>query len=566
MPRLEPRATAAARVRSVSVSESFGAERQVEATFFGDAAPGSVTLETLQDGVSAGTQTYDLAGGEEQGGFDLQTGPYRGRNSLAAELGRFKNANTFFTAKPAFDAELGDAYPSGAISTPGSSTESRARDALTTAGYNLVVYDGPGIYRGEPEQDTGDVDTLSFLQSTLLATGARYWITEDTVYIDGRALPAGFALPSSDAHLITAYSWRDEFALDGYDPATEPEPTPTDEELELPPEPDAEDYKSQCPDYSGQPPGYEPPEVTPEDGDGTFTYTMTAGTGDDLTRVTRTNTYDTGRLVRAEATEEGVINTPNGKVFALKTKNVTTARYHPLCPQAMVQQLDQTFVAPELTDLSGETSPTQIEQAEDLYNALLGKTNGDGLYLQSERVETFDYHLEGWLQKSLEVNRELSVLSYRAPATPSDDLTLNLSYNTRTRSLLWEPLPNGQWVSYTLERQTENVVVYETSPGSGGQPDTSAPATVQRVSRTTPSVQGGDQAPPQMNCPEPDPKPDKGYFWDFGDGSTKQGGPNEVHTYENDGVYSVSVIFTDAVGATYDASGTAATEANRAAE
>ena len=562
----EARATSPqGRVKAVSVSESYGSQRTVEATLFGSAAPSSVTLRALVDGVETDALSYALNGGEESGGYDLQTGPYAGRSSLQADLGRYQSVNTAYTVRPSYDSELADAYPSVAVPGNSSSTEERARAALSSAGYGLVVYDGPGIYRGEPESDTGDVETLALLQSTLLATGARYWITEDTVYIDGRALPTGFALPSADAHLRTGYTWRDEFALEGYEPGVDPEPTPTDEELELEPEPDVEDYLSQCPDYSGQPPGYEPPEPDPESGDGTFTYVMSAGEGDDRTRVTRTNVLGGGRLARAEATEEGFVNTPGGKVFQLKTKTVTTAKYHPLCPQAIIEQRDQTFVAPELSDLEGVGNAPEIEQAVDLYNALLDKANADGLYLQNERVETFSYHLEGWLQKSLEVNRELGVLSYRAPATPSEQITLDLSYNTRTRSLLWEPQPNGQWVSYTLERQTENVVVYETSPGSGGKPDTSAPATVQRVSRSTPSVQGGDQAPPQMNCPEPDPKPTRATFGTLATARTKQGGPNEMHTYGADGVYNVSVTFTDAGGATYDASGTAAT-GNRTTE
>lgn len=564
MPRYEASATTpAGRVKSASVSLAFGQAAQVSADVYGTVEPSSLTLSLLKDGVQDGSETYPLTG-DGSGGYDLRSGEYRGAQGPVADFGRYQSADSSVLAKPSYDADLGDAYPSATATTgTGGSTEARARTALSAAGFSLVLFNGPGIYRGEPETDSGDVETLSFLQSTLLATGARWWVEGTTFYIDGRGVSAFFGVPSSDNDILTGYSYREETSLPGYEPGVDPDPEPTDEELEgLPPEPIVDDYLSQCPDYIGTPPGYVPPEPTPEDVlSGVYEYVMEAGEGDDKTRVTRKNTYSAGILQSTEASEMGVISVPTGKEFRLRLKTTTTFIYHPDCPQAIVQQRDSTYVAPELSNIPGSATAPEVEQAADLYNALLAKANGDGLYLQSERVETLEYHLEGWLKRTLEVNRELNVLEYRAPATPTGQITLNLSYNTRTRSVVYEPQPQGQWATYTLERQTENVVVYETSAGSGGEPDTSAPATVQRVSRSTPSVQGGDQAPPQMNCPDPEPKPDTGYFWDFGDGTTVQSGPNEKHTYAADGIYNVSVILTKPGGVTFDASGTAATGA-----
>lgn len=563
-----------ARVRSASVTQAFNSETSVAVERYGVAKPTGLALTLYHNGALVESESYNFGVDEETGGRDLIHGVYVGARNAAADLGQYQGTQPGFLAKPSYDADLGDAYPSAtATDGPGVGTEQRARTALAAAGYSLVVYDGPGIWRKEPEDDTGDIDTLSFLQSTLLATGARYWIEASTVYIDGRSIPVSFSLPSGDEHLITAHTWADELALESpVDPEDPALPEPTPEELELPPEPVADDYLSQCPDYTGTPPGYVPPEPTPEEPlSGTYEYVMEAGIGLDRTRVTRKNTYSAGSLQRTEATEEGVISTPAGNQFKLRLKAVTAIIYHPDCPSAILQQRDSTYIAPEMsaiyktqidpnTGQVGTATRTDVEQAEDLYNALLSKTNGDGLYLQNERVENFEYHLEGWLKRSIEVNRELNVLSYRAPQTPVENLQLDISYNTRTRSVVFEPQMGGQWATYTLERQTENVVVYETSAGSSGAPDTAAPATVQRVSRSTPRVEGGNQAPPQMNCPPPAPEePETGYFWDFGDGTSRNSGSYENHEYAAEGVYNVSVTYTFLDGRTLNGSAVAAT-------
>lgn len=547
------------RVKSFSFDESFNQEAQTSVEHYGEVTPFDARLQLYQNDTLI-LELLRILSGPTTGGISPTLGRYTGRGNVSKFLGHVVVRPVPVGHRFRRDSSLEDAYglfpPSSA---PAGSSEDMARTALAKEGISLVVHDGPGIWRGAPPAVTEyqHTDTMSFLQSTLLATGARWWLDHDTLYIDGNHVARHFGLPLTDYHLITDYTYVDDIPPEEIPeaPATpEEELPPEDPVVELPEEPVEEDYLSRCPDYSGNPPEWVPPEPREEPlANGRVSTIMHGGSKGDPVTVTRSALYSKGILLETETTEEGMVDTPSGKVFKLKARSLTRISPHPLCPQAILQQTDKTFVVPELTT-AGNTQP---ELALELYNALLAKTNEvTGLYLQSSRQEDFYYHAEGWLRKSIETNRELNALQYRPIGNTDFDIDIDLSYSTRVKTVVNEPLGRGLWAKYTLERQSENTVVYEVFPGSEGDADTSTPATVQRTSRSTPTVDIDTSSPGQLNCPAPEaPKPGVGYFWTFGDGTERQSDSTTFHTYNNPGVYSVSVLLTKSTGVTYDASG-----------
>lgn len=488
MPRYEPRATTpAGRVKSASVSSAFNQAPQISAEVYGTVEPSSLTLSQLKDGVGDGSETYPLTG-DGSGGYDLQSAEYRGAASPEPDYGVKSGATGGLENVPnGVGATLDDFYASVTLSDPQptQSTEQQARTALTAAGYSLVVLDGPGVWREKPGGVSAafeETSTLSYLQSTLLKTGARYWIDGSTFYIDGSAAPVTFGLPAADLPILTAYSFQDEsVTVDDPAPGTPP---------------DREDYLSQCPDYV-PPVGYVQPERTPETiRQGVFTYPSSAGTGDERVEYLRTNYYN-NRLYKTQLIERGNVNTPSGVVFKERSRSVTTFDHHPMCREAIVKEVTTTYAAPNMNNAG---SATEIEAAAATWTAL----GGNDMYLSSESVKEIVYHSSGYLKQETETIRELDVLSLRDTADGPVDF--ELVYNTRTRQVINEPNSGGRWVQYTNERQTENVVVYDKSePDPVSRGITAEPARVQRNSRSTARAEESDGAPAQLSCSPPEP-------------------------------------------------------------
>ena len=484
MPEFETRATSAAgRVRSATVSQNFGQETSLQVDVYGTNVPGNLTLALWVDGAEQTSKAYALNEPVETGGYDLRYGPYTGSSNTPRDLGLYKAASSgvenvnYGTGATLDDFFAGISYDPNPQINP----ETEARDALAANGYSLVIVDGPGIWRAPPEGDTssfGDTSIAEFLQATLLNTGARWWLEGTVLTIDGSAAPYGFALPEADKHLITSYSYADE-----YPEVTEPTPDEA---------PDREDYLSQCPDYE-PPPGYEKPEKTPETiMQGVFRYPSQVGTGDERVEYERVNYYN-GRLYKSELLERGNVNTPSGVIFKERTRTVTEFTHHPMCKEAVIKEVSTTYAAP---DMSSAGTGTDVEEAEATWLAL----GGDAMYLASESVKDTVYHSSGYLKEETETIRELEVLSLRG-----DPPVIDLVYNTRTRQTINEPNAFGRWCSYVNERQTENVVVYETAEPDENGVSSSSPARVQRNSRTTSRVEQSDGAPAQLTCSPPEP-------------------------------------------------------------
>lgn len=489
MSELEYRCTSPqGRVRSASVSSAFGEQPSISLEVYGTTPPQSFTLELLQDGILLVSKNYVLNDPSETGGYDIRVGEYRGGTARPRDLGQHSPPYAGLENVPmGSSATLDDFF--GAVSTTNPNAdppETQARDALAGAGIALVVIDGPGVWREPPEGDSmafEDTSAEEYLGSTLLKTGARWWLDGDTLTIDGSAAPATFALPASDLNLITGYSYADET------PDLEP-PSPD-------PAPRREDYLSTCPEYE-PPPGEEPVERSPETiMQGVFRYRGEVGEGDERFEYERVNIYY-GRLEQSELIERGFINTPAGRVFGVRSRVLSKYQYHPMCKEAVVKETNQTFAAP---DMSEAGTNTDVEEAEATWLAL----GGAEMYLASESIKEIVYHSSGYLKEETETTRELELLSLKE----GDDgpVDFEIVYNTRTRQILNEPNAGGRWVQYTTERQTENVVVYakeDPDPETGKVP--AAPARVQRASRTTSRAEPSDAAPAQLTCSPPDPE------------------------------------------------------------
>jgi hypothetical protein len=350
------------RVRSASVSQNFGGEASVAVEVYGTASPGSqVAWELHKNGAVIDSKTFDVPDPAPTGGLDIRMGEYRGLQSQPGDLGSFSQTPPEFLVRPGHDSSLNDAYTSAVAFVPTGpvDTEQKAREALSAAGYSLVINDGPGAWRGQPPESFAfeDVGILEYLQATLLKTGARYWIEGVTVYIDGSAAPSSFSLPQGDQHLITGYSYSEDYP-------TALEPTPE-------PEPNREDYFSNCPEYRQKIDNYEPPPKTPETvPQGEFVYVGEAGEGYDYTIITRKNTYNR-HLLSTEVREQGYVDTPSGKVFAEKAVTTTRFTYHSKCPDALTGVTEETYIAPDLSDLP--QGDVEVADAEQIWNALVNQ-------------------------------------------------------------------------------------------------------------------------------------------------------------------------------------------------
>ena len=476
------------RVRTASVTQAFNQETALSLETLGDAVPDTFTLSLYKNGVQQSSDNYTLHDPLERGGWDVRLKAYTGASSQPQDLGQHSPPYAGLENVPmGTDATLDDWFDNISTFDPNpADSETQARDALATAGITLVVIDGPGIWRQKPEGDTmafEDTSSMDYLQATLLKTGARWWLTGNVLTIDGSAAPNTFARPPEDEHIITAHTHNNE--------------VPTVEEPDPEEPPDREDYLSQCPDYE-PPPGYEPPPKTPETlMQGVFRYPSKVGSGDEEVEYERVNTYN-GRLIRTELIETGTINTPTGKVRGVRARSVTTFRHHPMCKEAVVEEVTQTFAAPDMSEAGANTD---VEEAEATWLAL----GGAEMYLASESLKETIYHSSGYLKEEAETVRELELLSLREGEDGPVDF--ELVYNTRTRYILNEPNANGRWVQFTTERQTESVVVYakeDPDPDTGKIP--AAPARVQRTSRSTSRAEPSDAAPAQLNCSPPEPE------------------------------------------------------------
>lgn len=330
-----------------------------------------------------------------------------------------------------------------------------AQRALQHLGFDLVIFDGPGLpllnERVEYDYRTLGKSTSQVLSETVLLTSPRWWADGSTVYVDGRALQVGTLPETGGLTLLT------QMLVRGADPRM---PTPPFD-----------------PDVDGG--TFETFES------GTYTWTESAGIGDQYRETTWTVTKAGGQVVEEREVRREFVPSVTGPFWAVVYDSLTTREYHPLCSQALIRETQVVNAA--RTDLTywnvtvaGGLRPT-LQPIEDwvppLYEALRKEVRQA-------------WHAEGWLRTREEVTSEASAFWITITGTPVADI----AYRRTTRTESNVPIGNGLWLQTVTEHLPSDAPVWVQQFGTQAVEETYPIAAVNTFTRIS------DGPPPTVSC------------------------------------------------------------------
>jgi hypothetical protein len=452
---------------TVSLPQAGGENGQLE--IFGNdvSIPGWVDLRALENDEVAERQIWS---------FDTQNAPKSGTDAAvvrargvtlqdmsallersavlpAVESSGF-SAQGSYTLLP-LDAELGTYLPTpedceeeGRLGPKSNLTLAREMLSASTP-VDLVLHPGPGfVTRNVPrDYDVTGMTVRQVLDDLVLGNGVRWWLEEDVLVIDGRALPSIFNLSPSEAEGATV-TFQDDYRT----PAAEPQ---------------LSDYLARCSDT-----------IESEDGaGGTFetfdngTWTSAGEMSDDGAGYTAATTYtkENGKVVREVSIGSGLINTPEGEMVGRKYQSVLTNHYHPTVDEALLVSVEAVYAYADLSVLyqaegvgagtpafSIEDGGTIIRPANSpkhfqtvTYRAWLDFLSKSPYLTKLTKVRQ-RWHAEGWLRHRLELSRELVGLLvddelFEYDPTQNTSIEIKFLYRETTTVTSYAPLGGGLW-------------------------------------------------------------------------------------------------------------------------
>lgn len=359
------------------------------------------------------------------------------------------------------------------------STVSAVQRALTAANLDLLVLPGPGLVNPSvPDDYSPGADVGAVLNDLLLTNGVPYWLEDDLLIVDGRALPTGpFELPPEDAN-AAVIEWSEE----------RPEPER---------EPQLADYLARCAEnVQTEPLEGSSFELT----DGTLTTTETSGTqgvGGDYSRVVSTVTKEGGRITGEEERGFGYLTRPGGRFIGPTYVRTLQNEYHPLVPSALVRTVETTYVFADYGLLQNELGDT--EGNSELLKELWPRFSAQSPYVSKRTVKTQRWNAEGLLRATTETTREFSGLTTLESVIGT---TVRLLYKDSSRNEDMLPIGSGLY-RYRVSGSTyTDRPVYETGEGEGGEA-TQEPVGIMSDRTPFSSTSVSDAAPPSVSLPLP---------------------------------------------------------------
>lgn len=326
-------------------------------------------------------------------------------------------------------------------------------------GVDIVLHDGPGL----PNMDrkvlsdfvTANRQVGEILDELTVQTGARMWVRNGQLHIDGRAIPSG-GLPRIPA----AISITRSFIRGSRRPGLDPDPGGQ-------PDPDADTFE------------------TRDDAEHSWVEHTIGADESDRQEIHFRLVKAGGDLVLEEERRYGYVQTTSGPQWVLTYHVRKEHEYLPYCRGALVRSVETVRQA--RTDMVFWTSRV---------STITGITHvrnwAPDLILSSRKVVTQRWHAEGWLRLRTEVTEEAAGLVQSASGADTGDV----AYKRTTRAEEWTPLGGGQWLQRVTEHIPTSRPVYEIQPDGGGyEVLTTYPiAKVNTFSRPT------DGPPPQLTC------------------------------------------------------------------